>query len=739
MYKPLFFLMLLVVASSLNAQTSVDFKIKDSVTNEPLIGATLLFSGTRLGSVSDFDGNVHFNTVPLGDQTIIVKLESYVDKEFKLSFPLAVLDTIIVLLAPMPSVHDEIIIEATRANRSIVNLPTRIEVLTEEIDEAASMESSKISHLLTHSTGIQVQTTSASSNGAVVRIQGLNGRYTQLLKDGFPLYGGFSGSLDIMQIPPLDLRQVEYIKGSASTLYGGGAIGGLINLLSKTPTKDETLLHINMSHIGSKDFNAFSSKRFGKFGFTNLATIHLHSVYDADLDGFSDLAEVSKFNFNPKLFYYPNAKLELYLGANISKEERNSGDMSVLLNNLFDVNSFYFDKQSSTRYTSQFQTKYQINNTSSLTAKNSVSSFDRLIQINSSYQGGVYQFSGNQLNSFSELNYNFNKEKHNINTGVNFYTNDFTENNLDTFAVRNQMSQTIGVYSNYLWSITSNFILESGLRADKAMVNNKNKQRKDELFVLPRLSALYKVNRALSLRLGGGMGYRLPTLFNEEAEPFGYQGIEAVDFTSVNAERSTGANFDFKYVTNFNSENLLLSFNQMFFYNYINNPILLYNKVNDPSQMFYANHTGALNSRGFESQIKFTFYKFTWFVGYTYNEAFINENELLNWLTLTPKHSIKGDLLFVEDNKWRIGWDYEYKSSQLLSSGIQTPTLFTTGIIVERTIDNFVLFVNAENFTDVRQSRYGNILSGPNDTPQYTEVWAPLDGFFFNGGLKIKL
>ena len=124
----------------------------------------------------------------------------------------------------------------------------------------------------------------------------------------FHLYGGFSGSLDILQIPPLDLRQVEFVKGSASTLYGGGAIAGIVNLLTKKAKKDETLLHINLSHIGAKDFNAFTSKRFGKWGFTNLASMHIHKPYDADENGFSDIAQVSKFNFNPKLFYNPNKK-----------------------------------------------------------------------------------------------------------------------------------------------------------------------------------------------------------------------------------------------------------------------------------------------------------------------------------------------------------------------------------------------------------------------------------------------
>jgi len=65
--------------------------------------------------------------------------------------------------------------------------------------------------------------------------------------------------------------------------------------------------------------------------------------------------------------------------------------------------------------------------------------------------------------------------------------------------------------------------------------------------------------------------------------------------------------------------------------------------------------------------------------------------------------------------------------------------LFTTGIVVERTIDNFVIFLNAENFTDVRQTRFQSLESTPYNTPQFTDVWAPLDGFFFNGGLKIKL
>jgi iron complex outermembrane receptor protein len=617
------------------------------------------------------------------------------------------------------------------------------------------MEPSRIAHLITHSTGIQLQTTSATSNGKVIRIQGLNGRYTQLLKDGFPLYGGFAGSLDVLQIPPLDLRQVEYIKGSASTLYGGGAIGGLINLLTKKPTEDETLLHLNFSHIGAKDFNAYVSRKFGKFGFTNLASLHMHSPYDADSDGYSDIPDIAKFNFNPKLFYHPNSKTQIYLGATISKENRMGGDMQLIDNQHPDTNHYYLDKQNSSRYTTQFSASHSFSKSASLTLKNSISLFDRHIHIRENVLGSTIDFAGEQANSFSELNFNLEKPSHTLNIGLNALTDHFTEQKLfndehyDTWwKLRNQGYITLGAYINHLWNINKKLALESGLRTDYVQARSEVSENTGESFVLPRLSALYKMTPSFAVRLGGGMGYRMPTLFNEEGEPFGYQGISPIDFANVEAERSYGANIDFKYQSTFNSENVLLTFNQMFFYNVIDNPILLgldttknivWIQKTVPGYTAFMNQGDFMNSRGFESQIKLTLWKFTWFFGYTYTEAYLQDGDVSTNLTLTPTHSIKGDLLFVEDNKWRIGWDYDYKSEQLLSNGLKSPSLFSTGIVVERTIDSFVIFLNAENFTDTRQTRYENLVAYPYNTPQYADIYAPLDGFFFNAGLKIKL
>jgi len=734
MIKKTLTLLLVAFATITNAQNTLDVIVVSEENKETLIGATLLLKGTTNGISTNSQGAALLKNIPNGKQTIVFSYIGYQQKEVSYDFPQAAGLVNEIQLSTSDTEMDEIIIEATRANRTVANLPTRTEVLTDEIDEAASMEPSKISHLITHSTGIQVQTTAAGSNGAVVRIQGLNGRYTQMLKDGFPLYGGFSGSLDILQIPPLDLRQVEYVKGSASTLYGGGAIAGLINLLTKKANKNETLLHINLSHIGAKDFNAFTSKRFGKWGYTNLASMHIHNPYDADKDGFSDIAQVSKFNFNPKLFYNPNKKMELYFGAGITKENRKGGTMDKI-NNYDAWPYYYLDAQESSRTTTQFSADYKLNKNNSITLRNSLSFFKRYIKIDENILGTSIEFQGLQSNAFSELNYNFSKNNQNINLGINSLYDDFIETGSIYFGFREQRFNTLGLYVNHLWDVTDKFALESGLRTDKVKGSRQYSTPLEQSFILPKISALYKMTPELSIRLGGGMGYRMPSLFSEEAEPYGYRSVQAVNFENLVAEESYGTNIDFKYISTFGTDNVLLSLNQMFFFNVIDNPITL-NETNS-SNMFYEQTNDSLLSRGYESQIKLTVEKFTWFLGYTYTDAYLENGENKNGLTLTPKHSIKGDLLFVVDNKWRIGWDYDYKSGQFLNNGHITESLFTTGVIVERTIDNFVIFLNAENFTDVRQSNVGDVLT--DGSPQFTEVWAPLDGYFFNMGLKIKL
>ncbi len=130
----------------------------------------------------------------------------------------------------------EVIFTTTRIPRRIADEPTRIEVIGhEERDEKVAMSPGDVAMLFNETSGLRVQTTAPGLGAANVRIQGLRGRYSQVLTDGLPLYGGQTGGIGLLQIPPLDLGQVEILKGVASALYGASALGGVINLTSRRP------------------------------------------------------------------------------------------------------------------------------------------------------------------------------------------------------------------------------------------------------------------------------------------------------------------------------------------------------------------------------------------------------------------------------------------------------------------------------------------------------------------------
>ena len=223
MKKLLLSLLAMTTISVVYCQNTFNATILDGETQEPLIGVNVFIETLDRGEVTNLDGAVEIKNLPSGSFEIRITYVGYQEKEIEITLPQQ--EPLIILLESGSEELETVTVSTTRSSRLIQDLPTRLEAITaEELGEKAFMNSTNISMLLRESTGIQMQQTSANSANQSIRIQGLDGRYTQLLKDGFPIFGGFAGGLSIMQIPPLDLKQVEIIKGSASTLYGGGAL-----------------------------------------------------------------------------------------------------------------------------------------------------------------------------------------------------------------------------------------------------------------------------------------------------------------------------------------------------------------------------------------------------------------------------------------------------------------------------------------------------------------------------------
>ena len=163
-------------------------------------------------------------------------------------------------------IEEEVIVTATRTGGRIDDQPTRVEVLErEEIEEKMLMTPGDIVMMLNEMGGMRVQATSPSLGAATVRIQGMRGRYTRVLFDGLPLAGQQVGGLGLLQIPPMDLAQVEVIKGVASALYGAGAMGGVINLVARRAGDDPVReVLFNQSTVGTTDGVGFFSRRLSQ-------------------------------------------------------------------------------------------------------------------------------------------------------------------------------------------------------------------------------------------------------------------------------------------------------------------------------------------------------------------------------------------------------------------------------------------------------------------------------------------
>ena len=330
--KNLITIFLILLSLSGKAQNIFLVVIKSAETKQPIPRASALIKNIKLSAIANDEGVIIIKNIPNGKYDVEVSSVGYDETEQIFSFPLPSTDTTEIFLRSEAATLDEVTVSSIRSGRSVKNTPTRVEVIAEnEVHEEATMRPGDIRMLLSESTGIQTQQTSATSANASIRIQGLDGRYTQILKDGFPVYSGAANGLGLLQTPPLDLKQVEIIKGSSSTLYGGGAVAGLINLITKVPTeKRELNFHINGTSAKGLDINSFYGQRFKKVGLTFFVSRNKNKAFDPAKISFSAIPKFERYTFNPKLFLYFTEKTKLNFGVNTTFENRLGGDIKYI-------------------------------------------------------------------------------------------------------------------------------------------------------------------------------------------------------------------------------------------------------------------------------------------------------------------------------------------------------------------------------------------------------------------------
>lgn len=712
-----------IAASPIFAQdaNSLRLQIKNSDTKQAVADATVTVVGTDRQAVSAADGTVEIAGIPNGEHSVDVFSPGYERVVLKLNFPLADTSERVVLLTVNTELGS-VTVSITRTGREIEAEPTRVESIDEEeVDEKINMRPANVSMVLHESTGIQVNQTSATSATQSIRIQGLDGRYTQLLKDGFPAFGGFSGSLSILEIPPLDLKQVEVIKGPSGTLYGAGAIAGVVNFVSKTPSERQTTsLILNQTSALGTDFSIFTSRRYARFGYTLLGSANYQREYDVDDDDFTELPRTKAFTVNPRFFITLDDRTDLTIGSSFGYQSRAGGDIYAIRGGPDGIHQ-YFEKSDSLRSVTTLNLARTFSDGSRFVGRQSLALFSRTIK------APGHEFKGSQFNSYTDLAYYKAIGRNAVVLGANVVYDRFRETRpIGSTLDRSETRATVGAFVQNTVDITAKLSIEAGLRVDRVADYGT--------FILPRVSLLYRFNDHLTSRIGYGLGYKPPSVFTEDAEEKLFENVIGIGNT-LKAERSQGGTFDLNYTGTIGGK-IEYSINQLFFYTQITKPLVL--TPGSDGFLRFSNVASPIISKGGETNFKVTYTLAKLFVGYTFTDAKAGYLSGDRRLTLLPRHKVNSSFVLEKAESFKAGVEYYFGSRQVLDDRSLTRTSHEFGIFAEKTFGKISIFINGENLFDERQGRYSPVVLGSHSDPTFAEVYTHTEGRIFNGGIKLR-
>lgn len=613
---------------------------------------------------------------------------------------------------------EAITVTATRTERLVEQTPTRVEVLDEmEVDENTLMAPSGITMLLNETPGLRVVSASPTLGTGSVRILGLSGQYTAMLADGLPLYGGAASALGPLDISPVDLKRVELIKGAASALYGGQALGGVINLVSKPPTgRSEVLL--NRRTMGVTDAATWLSHRFStESGISLLASGTVQEEEDPDADGWGDQARARRWNVRPRFTRADDKGRALFVTAGYGYDDRQGGTLG---NARTPDSRIFREGLTGQRADAGLTLRLPQRDSNHVAVRLALSSNGR----DRAFGSGAI-------------------ERDRISTGFAEVTR-VAKSDLGVLVVgaaaqgdayHNQLNAAF----DHDWLTPGLFVtgdrdfgpltISASVRGDRHPAAGTQ--------LTERLAVLARAGEEWSVRLGGGTGFAPPSSMSEEVEAI---GLRAIQPGPLRAERSLGGMLDVNG-TLLGAELLLTGYMSS-----IEHAIQLVDLGTPDRSGALRNASGPSRVGGAEGAAIWRFLgdnRFLLTYGYARGTMTNPESGDREPMPLLNRHRVGADLMFEKPGVYRGGIEGIYYGRQALDDnpylGESKPYVYMMAIAV-RQLGPVELVANFENLLNVRMTDYQSLVR---PTPAVggrwtTDVWAPLEGFMANVAVRYR-
>ncbi|MFY8325894.1 TonB-dependent receptor plug domain-containing protein [Pseudoalteromonas sp. ZZD1] len=616
---------------------------------------------------------------------------------------------------------EKIQVTASRLGRIVTESATRTEIINaEEIHEKALMRPGNISMLVAETGGVRVQNTSPALGSANIRLQSLYGRYTQLLSDGLPLYGG--QSIGLLQIPPTDLANVEIIKGSASSLYGGSALGGVINLISRTPSDEfegEVLLNAT-SKNGQDVTSYFAAPLTDSISASVTAGLHHQEEQDLDDDGWLDMASYNRASVRPRIYWEGDNGANLYVTVGAMTEQRDGGTVENAT--MPDGNPFA-QTQDSLRLDTGFIFDKPLNEVLALNVRGSAMQQDH---------DHVY----------GTVNEDDNHESYLFESSISGYTDNIAwlvgaayqseKYHSEDFSAFDYSYEVPGVFSQLDYEASENVSLSLSARAD--WHNEYGTQ------FSPRISMLYNPEN-WTVRGSYGKGFFAPTPFIEDIEDAGLSHLEPLE--NIEEEHANTASIDISYA--FDSVETSVTFFSSDVENVTELEVINQQLTPSDKNVRIVNAPGQSEIRGAEFLLRYRWNDIKLTGSYLYTDASKQSSSGTGRvpLTLTPEHSAGAVIMWEEHGSHLVGFEAYYTGTQHLENNPyrdKSDAYWHLGLLGQITVGRISYFVNAENLLNVRQTKEDSLIL-PQQAPSgrwTTDIWSRNDGFTVNAGIRIK-
>jgi outer membrane receptor for ferrienterochelin and colicins len=477
-------------------------------TGLPLVGAIVSASPGGVVVADDHGRYCVAGLVPGGRITLAMSMDGFRTEVREVDLPVnGALPPLEVTLQPA-GFSDEVVVTATRTSRRLEDVPVRTEVVDKTLMRAIVART--LADAVEYTTGVRVESNCQNCNFSQIRLLGLDGPYTQILMDGQPVISSLAQVYGIEQIPARMIERIEIVKGGGSALYGSGSVGGVVNVISREPSRpsgvfetriDATEGRPNYSNSGSFDW-ASRNRQTNATGFFQLDDVE---PLDMTGDGFTEVSLRQLHAGGGRASrYLLNGRGKLTGELTVLSETRRGGDQLQLPPEQANI-AEWIDTRRVGASTTWFHSV-----STSLDYRLTVAAADTH---RDSYYG-----TGQDPNAFgvtdnlllvADSQVNQYAGRHTVSWGGQMTSEDLRDEQPGYARFTDAIYRNVGLFLQDAWAFAPGWEFVYGLRADKHSAV-------DRLIASPRLALMISPGDALNIRASVARGFRAPQAFDED-------------------------------------------------------------------------------------------------------------------------------------------------------------------------------------------------------------------------------